>query len=192
MQQSEIFELFRPILQQNAQRRRFTDYGVALLILIILALVGIGYVRNDQVPKIESITLVPGSVVVFGPADGVAPNGRLQFCPGDTMTVRYDLVIEGEGAIYADDVAHYQNTTVKFSEIWRDVVKAGTRTYDNEWRIPAQPDMAIDGAQGAPREWVPGNYTRVISVAPSNLYISRYVPPATFEVAFTIAEGCGG
>jgi len=57
---------------------------------------------------------------------------------------------------------------------------------DNEWTIPARPDMAIDGQ----REWVAGTYTRVISVAASNIYISRYVPPATFPVAFRIGEHC--
>lgn len=186
MQQAEIIELFRPILQQSAQRRRITDYAAAALFVLVVGLIVYSGWRNGQVPKIESVALVPNSIVMIGPADGVNENGRLEFCPGDLFTVRYALAIEGDGVIYADDAAHFQNQTVKFSALWRDIVETSTRMYENAWLIPARPDMAIDGE----RAWVAGQYTRVISVAASNIYISRYVPPVTFEVPFRIGEDC--
>lgn len=186
MQQAEIVELFGPMLKQGAQRRKVTDFSGLILLLIVSLWWGYSAWRNNQVPKIESIALVPNSVVIIGPADRVAPNGELAFCPGDMMTVRYQLDIEGEGVIYADDAAHLRSQTVKFSTVWRDIVEPGIRTYDNEWQIPPRPDMAIDGD----RRWLPGEYTRVISVAASNIYASRYVPPATFEVDLRIPEGC--
>jgi len=184
--QAEIAELFGPILRPVAQRRRIADYAALVLLAFVASLWGYSTWRNGQVPKIESIALVQGSVVVVGPAESVAAGGQMEFCPGDLFTVRYELAIEGAGVIYADDAAHYQDHTVKFSTIWRDIVDTGTRMYDNEWTIPARPDMAIDGQ----REWVAGDYERTISVAASNIYISRYVPPATFEVAFRIGEHC--
>lgn len=190
MQQAEVLELFGPILRQTAGRRRITDYAAVVLLLIVLALWGYSAWQNSYVPKITSITLVEGSIVVIGPEESVNERGVMAFCPGDTMIVQFELQFQGEGTIYADDAAHYQNHTVKFSDLWRDIVETGTRTYQDPWMIPPRPDMAIDGAQGAPREWVAGSYTRVISVAASNIYISRYVPPATFEVPFRIAEDC--
>lgn len=185
MQQTDIVELFGPILKQGAQRRRVTDYAGVLVLLLIIAWLAYSTWRNNQIPKIESIALVPGSVVVIGPAERAVPGG-MEFCPGDNMIVRYQLAIVGEGVIYADDAAHRGNQTVKFSTLWRDIVEPGLRTYENPWPIPAQPDMAIDGQ----RRWVTGSYTRVISVAASNIYISRYVPPATFEVPFKIGSDC--
>lgn len=184
MQQAELLEMLQPILQPAAQRKRATDYAAAVLLIIVLAVWGSNSWRNGLVPKIESLALVPDSVVIIGPADSVALSGRLEFCPGDPFTVRYQLAFEGEGTIYADDTAHYRNQTVKFSTLWRDYAKPGTRIYENLWVIPPQPDTAIDGE----RQWVAGIYVRTISVAASNIYISRYVPPATFEVPFRIAE----
>lgn len=186
MQQAEIMELFGPLLRQGAQRRRITDYVAVLLLVIVLAWWGYSSWLNRQVPKVTAINLVPNSILVIGPANRVMPDGHLEFCPGDTMTVRYQIAIDGSGVIFADDAAHHQNHTVKFSSTWRDIVDAGTRMYDNDWVIPQRPDMAIDGQ----RMWVPGRYTRVISVTASNIYISRYVPPATFEVPFYISEEC--
>lgn len=186
MQQTELLELLGPILQPTKQRRRITDYAALVLLIIVGMWWGYSAWRNSQVPKIESLALVPNSVVVIGPAGSVGNSGDMEFCPGDTMTVRYQVAIKGEGVIYADDAAHRDNVTVKFSTLWRDYAKPGVRPYDNEWVIPLRPDMAIDGR----REWVSGHYTRVISVAASNIYISRYVPPATFEVPLTIKKGC--
>lgn len=186
MQQTEILELFGPMLRQSTQRRRVTDYAAVLLLVIALGWWGYITWLNRQVPKIVSIELVPNSIMVIGPSNRVMTDGRLEFCPGDTMTVRYQITIDGNGVIFADDAAHHQNHTVKFSSTWRDIVDPGTRMYDNDWTIPPQPDMAIDGA----RAWLPGQYMRVISVAASNIYISRYVPPATFEVPFYISEDC--
>lgn len=186
LQQAEIFELFKPILKQNTRQRRMTDYAVGLVLLLLLGWGAYSSWRSGQVPQIESLALVPGSVRVIGPAERVAVGGGIEFCPGDTMTAQYELVIDGEGTIYADDAAHHNNNTVKFSDLWRDIVTPGTRTYQDAWLIPAQPDMAIDGQ----RRWVGGYYVRVFSIAASNVYVSRYVPPATFEVPFKIAEGC--
>ena len=184
MQQAEIVDLFRPILQQSAQRRRITDYaGVALLIIFVAAW-GWSIWRNNQVPQITSIALVPNSVMIIGPADSVNQSGDMEFCPGDMMTVRYALAIEGEGVIYADDSVDYQDNTVKFSSVWRAYAKEGIRTYENPWQIPARPEMSIDGR----REWMAGEYVRIISIAPSNIYISRYVPAETFEIRFTMKD----
>jgi hypothetical protein len=186
MQQTEIAELFGPILQQGTRRRRLADYAAVMLLLFIGALWGYNTWLTGHVPKIDSITLVPNSIVIHGPADRIAAGGRLEFCPGDTMTVQFDLVFEGEGSVYADDAVHHANHTVKFSDLWRDTVRSGTRTYQDPWLIPAQPETAIDGK----REWVAGEYERTISVAASNIYISRYVPPATFTVNFRISQDC--
>lgn len=186
MQQADLLELFGPILERGAQRRRLTDYAAVALLVIVLAAWGLSLWRNRQVPRIESIQLVPGSVAVIGPAERLRPNHGLEFCPGDEMTVRYQLDIDGEGTIYADDVAHRGDQTATFSLLWRDIVNPGTRIYENTWKIPPRPDMPVDGQ----RRWLPGIYTRVISVAASNVYVSRYVPPATFDVPFRIAEGC--
>lgn len=179
-------ELLGPILQPSAQRRRITDYSALALLIIVLVAWGFSSWRNGQVPKIESLALVPGSIVIIGPAESIAANGDMEFCPGDIFTVRYQIAIEGEGVIYADDAAHFHNQTVKFSSLWRDIVETSTRTYDNPWQIPARPEMAIDSQ----REWIPGDYVRSISVSASNIYISRYVLPATFEIPFTIAANC--
>ena len=184
--QTEILELLGPILRPAQQRRKITDYAAVILLIMVLVAWGISIWRNNQVPKIESIALVPNSVVVIGPADSATPGGKLEFCPGDIMTVQFEVMIKGEGTIYADDAAHHQNHTVKFSDLWRDIVQPGQRLYQDPWLIPDRPDMAIDGS----REWVAGEYERVISVAASNIYISRYVPPATFPVPFYIAEDC--
>ena len=184
MEQTEIFEMFAPVLKASSSRRRITDIVAVILLLVISGFIVNGLIRNAAVPKIESLTIVPNSVITIGPAENVSSSGGLAFCPGDLMTVRYQITIDGAGAIYADDVVHHQNSTVKFSTVWRDVVEAGTRTYDNEWLIPARPDVTFDGK----REWVAGTYQRVISVAASNIYISRYVPPATFDVDFEMAE----
>lgn len=186
MQRTEVAELFGPILQKNAQRRRTTDYAAVLLLIVVAIWWGHSAWLTSQVPKIESLTLVPGSIAVLGPADRVAAGGNLVFCPGDTMTVRYRLIVDGSGVIYADDAAHYADRTVKFSTLWRDIVTKGERSYENEWLIPARPDMAIDGE----RTWRAGEYTRTISVAASNIYISRYVTPAELQVRFRIAEDC--
>lgn len=186
MQQTEVVELFGPLIRHSTRRRRAADYATMILLLIVAVWWGYSAWLSNQVPRIESIKLAPNSTVVFGSADRVAPDGRLLFCPGDTMTVRYQLAVEGSGTIFADDVAHFHQRTVKFSSAWRDVVDTGTRSYDNEWVIPSRPDMAIEGQ----RAWLPGQYTRVISVAASNMYISRYVPPATIRAIFYIAENC--
>lgn len=184
--QTEMVELFAPLLKQGAQRRKVTDYAAVVLLAIVLVAWGYSIWRSNQVPKIESITIIPNSVVVIGPAGGVNASGKLEFCPGDTMTVQFEIAIEGEGTIYADDAVHHRNHTVKYSDLWRDIVTSGTRSYQDPWTIPAQPEMMIDGG----RAWVAGEYTRVLSIAASNIYVSRYVPPATFRVPFTMGEGC--
>lgn len=185
-QQTEILEIFGPILERGTQRRRITDYAALILLLIVLVAWGYSTWQNNQVPKITSISLVPDSIVVIGPQDSVSASGAMEFCPGDVMTVRYQLAIEGEGVIYADDTAHFGNQTVKFSTLWRDYAKPSMRSYENPWVIPPQPDMPVDGK----REWIAGEYQRTISVAASNIYISRYVRPATFAVLFRIGEHC--
>lgn len=171
---------FRDAVVQRQEKNQFISYVTAAILIFLLGWALVSWWQNRQLPKIEAIALVENSVVVIGPAESVAPDGAMEFCPGDTMTIRYQLAIDGEGTIYADDAASHGNQTVKFSQIWRDVVVTGVRPYENPWDIPSHPDMPIDGQS----EWVSGLYTRTISVQASNLYVSRYVKPATFPVVF--------
>jgi hypothetical protein len=178
MHQTELSGQFQRVLEQSARRVQLINYVLAALLLVVIVWAMYAGWRNSQQEKIESITLVPGSVRVDGPT---------ALCPGDTFAVTYALEIDGVGVLITDDSLKYANHTVKFSTSRREIIdQSGTRTYEDSWVIPAKPDMTINGKE----EWVPGLYVRFVSIAASNIYVSRYTDPVWFQTQFMIKEGC--
>jgi hypothetical protein len=178
MQQTELSGQFQDFLRQSERRVQYINYILAVLLVIVLVWAVYAAWRSSLQEKIESITLVEGSVAV---------DGATSLCPGDTLTVRYSLDVEGVGVIIADDSVEYANRTVKFSESRRDIIsQSGRRGYEVAWTIPDRPEVSI----GEFDEWVPGLYVRHITVAASNIYVSRYTDPVRFWIPFAIKGDC--
>lgn len=178
MQRTELSEHLQEVLAESQRRVQVINYVLAVLLIITLVWAFYAAWRSSRQEKIESISLVPDSVKVIGPS---------LLCPGDTMTIAYKLDIEGVGVIIADDSVEYANRTVKFSQSLREIInQSGRRSYELAWKIPPKPEMA--GNDNA--EWMPGLYLRYISIAASNIYVSRYTDPVRFRVPFTIREDC--
>ena len=177
-QQTEISIELRQAVLNGARRMQALNYVLAALLIICIAWGLYATWRGSLQEKISSIDLVPNSVKVLGPTD---------LCPGDTLKIRYALKIVGVGVVISDDSVKYGDHTVKFSDSRRDIIdQSETRTYEDLWTIPERPAMAIDGEL----KWVPGTYVRYVSVAASNIYVSRYTDPVRFTVPFTIRADC--
>ncbi len=178
MQQIEMSEQFKQVVQKSDQKAQRINQLLAVLMVITLIWAGYSEWRKSQQEKIEAIELVENSVKVLGPT---------ALCPGDTMTIRYSLAIEGIGIIITDDTVQHGTQTVKFSSAIRDYIPTSSkRTYELTWKIPDHPEMSANGSD----EWVPGLYIRYITVAASNAYVSRYTDPASFAVQLMIPEDC--
>lgn len=178
MQQIELSEQFRHVLQHSEKRVQTINYVLAFLLTVVLIWAMYAAWRSSKQEKITSIELVENSVKVLGPTS---------LCPGDTMTVRFALDIDGIGAFIIDDFVQHGTQTVKFSQAQRDYSpQSGRRVYELPWVIPEQPEMPANGNS----EWVPGLHMRYVTVAASNAYVSRYTEPASFKVGLTILEDC--
>lgn len=178
MQQVELSDQLQTVLQHTERRVQVINYILAFLLTVVLVWGVYLAWLNSQQPKIESLTLVPGSVRLVSPT---------ALCPGDTLKVAYALDVDGSGVIVSDDTVTKDNHTVKFSVSRREFIDHTLRNiYEDEWTIPDKPEMAINDRL----VWVPGKYVRYISIAASNAYISRYTAPALVEVPFTIRSGC--
>ena len=178
MQRTELSEHFQQVLYQSDRKAQRINYVLAFLLAATLIWAGYAEWRKAQQEKIESITLVDNSVEVLGPTS---------LCPGDAMTTRYSLDIDGTGIILVDDIVQHNNQTVIFSQSRRDYIPASSkRTYEDSWTIPKRPEMSANGNP----DWVPGLYVRYITVAASNAYVSRYTDPASFSIQFIIREDC--
>lgn len=176
--QTEMSDQFRQVVERGQRRMQVINYILAVLLIIVLVWAFYASWRQSLQEKISSIDLVPGSVRVVGPTD---------LCPGDTLTIRYALKIVGVGVVISDDSVKYGDRTVKFSNSRRDIIdQTETRNYEDKWTIPEQPDMEIDGHPG----WMPGTYVRYISIAASNIYVSRYTDPVRFTTQFTVKPDC--
>lgn len=178
MERTELSQQFQQVLHQSDRNAQRINYVLAFLLVVTLVWAGFAEWRKAQQEKIESITLVADSVKTLGPTS---------LCPGDTMTVRFSLEIDGTGVIIIDDTVQHSTQTVKFSDATRDYVPdSSKRTYELPWPIPERPEMSANGNA----EWVPGLYVRYVTVAASNAYVSRYTDPASFSVQLIIREDC--
>lgn len=178
MQQTELSEQLQQVLRRSERRVQVINYVLAVLLAIVLGWALYASWRNAQQAKIESITLVEDSVRVLSPT---------ALCPGDTLAIHFALDVRGTGTVIVDDFVQHKDHTVKFSRGWRDWFQdSSRRIYEDRWVIPSRPEMPVDESG----EWIAGDYTRVISVAASNAYVSRYVTPATFGVDFDIRSDC--
>lgn len=178
MHQTELSDKFQHVVERSDKRVQIINQVLMVLLIIVLAWAFYAAWLSSRQEKISSIDLVKGSVKALGPTS---------LCPGDTLAVRYALKIDGVGVVIADDSVKYADHTVKFSDSRRDIIdQSETRTYEDYWQIPAHPEMAINGEM----EWIPGTYVRFISIAASNIYVSRYTDPVRFEVPFVIKSNC--
>lgn len=177
-QQTELSSHLHEVLRRSERRVQIINYVLAALLVITLVWVFYAAWRTSQQERIDSLTLVPDSVKIIGPT---------AVCPGDTFTVSYTLDIKGTGVIVADDSVRYDNRTVKFSTMQRDIIDQSTqRTYIDVWRIPPRPMAPVSGDV----KWTPGMYTRFISIAASNAYVNRYTDPVWFQVPLLLREDC--
>lgn len=178
MQQTELSKQFQAVVQASEKRIALINYVMAVLLVFTLGWALLDAWRTTVQEKIESIRLIPDSVQVIGPT---------ALCPGDTLTIRYSLEIDGTGVVITDDSVKLADRTVKFSDARREIIdQAETRVYEDSWKIPPRPAMAINGES----RWLEGSYVRYISVAASNNYVSRYTDPVRFQTNFRIREDC--
>lgn len=177
-QQTELSSHLSEILRKSERRVQIINYVLAGLLLTILIWAFFAAWRNNQQERIDSITLVPGSVKIVSP---------IALCPGDVFVVSYTLDIVGTGVVVEDDSVRLGNRTVQFSTMRRDVIEASTqRTYEYARPIPVRPSSAINGEL----RWIPGQYTHFISIAAFNSYVNRYTDPVSFQVNFLLREDC--
>lgn len=178
MQQTELSNRFQYVVERSEKRVQAINYILAFLLIVVIVWALYAAWLSSKQEKITALTLVPGSVKVVSPT---------ALCPGDTLRIAYALDVDGVGVIVTDDSVKSESRTVKFSQSRREYVDHTTRNiYEDTWTIPPAPEMEISGRQ----VWVPGNYTRFISIAASNAYVSRYTEPASFGISFTIKKDC--
>lgn len=178
MHKTELSQNLMDILHHNERRVQIINYILAFLLAIILIWALYAVWRNSRQEKIESITLVPGSVKVIG---------ATTLCPGDSFIIQYTIDVVGTGVITVDDSIEYANRTVAFSGSRREIIPtSGERVYEETWTIPPEPEMLIDGES----KWVPGLYVLHIAIAAANNYVSRYTDPVWFDQPFVLRSDC--
>lgn len=133
--------------------------------------------RDRHLPKIDSIAI-----------EGVHVVGSTALCPGDSLTILYQVSIEGMGVVMWDDSVMRTNQPAQFSEPKRFIVE-GPVTLDlrDVWRVPQYPDDTTSSLLA----WLPGGgYTRYIAVSAPATFTSRFTPPALLKVGFSIRANC--
>lgn len=158
------------------RRAQLNQYIIMAVALFFLATYGAQWWQIQQAIKIDSIAV--SNVRVVGPSS---------LCPGDRLVVRFDLDVQGFGILISDGTTYYEGQPVTYSES-RRIPGDGPAmlTLTDDWIVPAHPDMMIHGSRG----WIPGEYERLVTLAPSSSWVSRFVEPQKFTVPITLAEDC--
>lgn len=159
------------------RRAQFNQWIILAVLAFFLWQYAIQQYRISQAIKIESIEI--SNVRLISAAD---------VCPGDKVTLTFDVDIQGFGIVIWDSSTQHDGRPATLSEAKRVLVDGPvTLNLVDEWYIPVVPDILVDGA----RQWIPGDYTRLVTVSASTSYVSRFVEPRKFELPIRIKPSCG-
>lgn len=160
----------------SERRAQLNQYIILAVLAFFVGVYALQWWRINQAIKIDRIEV--SNVRLIGPAT---------LCPGEALTIRYNLDVKGFGIIITDGATYRDGAPITYSQSQRIPGDGpATLTLTDDWIIPPRPDMMIFGS----REWVPGKYERLVTLAPSSSWVSRFVEPQRFTVPFEIGEGC--
>jgi hypothetical protein len=161
------------------ERRALATQWLILAVLgFFLFQYGLQTYRVSQAVKIESIDV--SNVHLITPQD---------VCPGDKVAVAFDVDVQGFGILVWDSSTQHKGQPATFSEAKRVPIDGPvTLNLVDEWYIPVVPEIMLEGR----RQWVPGDYGRLVTVSASSSYISRFVEPRKFVVPFRLKPSCWG
>lgn len=157
------------------RRAKISEVLILGVLFFFLFQYGVQWYRISQALKIDGIKVSEPRVV-----------SPTNLCPGDELIVRYALTVQGFGIVIADGATYFDGQPVTFSESERVPPSDGPTTIvlTHKWIVPDRPDFMIHGAEA----WIPGQYTRQVTLAASTLWVSRFVDPQSFDVQFAIRK----
>lgn len=160
----------------SERRAQLNQYIILGVLAFFVGVYFFQWWRISQAIKIDRIAV--SNVRLIGPS---------AVCPGDHLTTRYDLDVQGFGIIITDGATYRDGQPITYSQSQRVPADGpATLVLTDDWIVPPQPDMMVHGS----REWLPGDYERLVTLAASSSWISRFVEPQRFTVPFQIKVGC--
>lgn len=166
----------KQIMKPIERRGHVLNVVLAALLIIIIVWASWASWRDRSQPKIVSIDI--SNVQIVGPT---------ALCPGDRLTVLYQLAVDGQGTLMWDNGVYRGNQPAEFSDTKRLYVE-GPATLDlhDVWQVPEFPDSANSSLPA----WLPGQYRRYIAISASSTFTSRYTSPARLVAPFSIRATC--
>lgn len=166
----------RSVVAQE-RRAQVNQWVILAVLAFFLWQYGVQQWRISQAIKIESIEVTNVRVL-----------GSSEVCPGDRLSVAFDVDVKGFGIVIWDSSTQHDGQPATLSVAKRVPVDGPvTLNLVDEWNIPIIPEIMLEGE----RKWQPGNYVRLVTVSASTSYVSRFVEPRKFVVPFTIKASCG-